>query len=133
MLLHDDVVTDRQAEPGAFSGRFGCEEWIEHLFLHFRGMPVPLSRILFPRDHRGSWLLPLRWARSRRHWTLRSLGRRVKAIGNQIQQNPRDVLWENVNLASIGIKRLFQLDIETLLLGARPVIGEIEALPRREH
>ena len=35
MLLDDDVVTDGQAKPGSFSGRFGCEERIEHLFLHF--------------------------------------------------------------------------------------------------
>ena len=34
MLLDDDVVTDRQAKTGAFPGRFGGEERIEHLFLH---------------------------------------------------------------------------------------------------
>ena len=28
---------------------------------------------------------------------------------------------------AVGIKRPFQLDIEALLLGARPVIGEVEA------
>ena len=28
---------------------------------------------------------------------------------------------------AVGIKRLFQLDIEALLLGPRPVIGEVEA------
>ena len=35
MLLDDDVVTERKAEPGAFAGRLGGEERIEHLFLHF--------------------------------------------------------------------------------------------------
>ena len=34
MLLDDDVVTDGQTKPRAFSGRFGREERIEHLFLH---------------------------------------------------------------------------------------------------
>ena len=36
MLLDDDVMADGEAKPGAFSGRFCCEEWIEHLFFHFR-------------------------------------------------------------------------------------------------
>jgi hypothetical protein len=36
MLLHDDVVSDRQAKAGALSGRFGREERIEHLFPYFR-------------------------------------------------------------------------------------------------
>ena len=34
MLLDDDVVADGQAKPGAFSGRLGREERIEHLLLH---------------------------------------------------------------------------------------------------
>ena len=29
MLFHDDVVTDREPEPGALSGSFCREEWIE--------------------------------------------------------------------------------------------------------
>ena len=32
MLLDDDVMTDGEAEAGAFSGWLGCEEGIEHLF-----------------------------------------------------------------------------------------------------
>ena len=34
MLLDDDVVADREAKAGALSGRFGREEWVEHLFFH---------------------------------------------------------------------------------------------------
>src|SRR5262245_45754234 len=34
MLLHDDVVSDRQAQAGAFSGWFGRKERIEHLLLY---------------------------------------------------------------------------------------------------
>ena len=34
MLLHDDVVAERQAEAGPFAGRLGREERIEHLLLH---------------------------------------------------------------------------------------------------
>jgi hypothetical protein len=34
MLLDDDVVTDREAKPGPFSGRLGREERVKHLLLH---------------------------------------------------------------------------------------------------
>ena len=31
MLLGDDVIADREAEPGAFAGRLGREERLEQL------------------------------------------------------------------------------------------------------
>src|SRR5665213_2955141 len=34
VLFHDDVVTHRQSEPGAFTRRLGRKERVEHLFLH---------------------------------------------------------------------------------------------------
>src|ERR1700745_2752302 len=34
MLLHDDVMSDGQAEAGPLSGGFGREKGIEHLFPH---------------------------------------------------------------------------------------------------
>jgi hypothetical protein len=34
MLLDDDVMTDRQAQPGSFAGWLGCKERIEHFLLH---------------------------------------------------------------------------------------------------
>jgi hypothetical protein len=36
MLLDDDVVTDGEAKAGAFSGWFGREKRVEHLFFHVR-------------------------------------------------------------------------------------------------
>ena len=33
MLFHDDVMAHRQSKPGAFAGRLGRKERIEHLFL----------------------------------------------------------------------------------------------------
>jgi hypothetical protein len=32
MLLDDDIVTDGEAEAGAFSGWLGCEEGVETSF-----------------------------------------------------------------------------------------------------
>ena len=62
-----------------------------------------------------------------------ALGRRIETVRDQIEQNPCDVLREDVGFASGGIQGPLERDIEALLLGPRPVIGEIEALPRREH
>ena len=42
MLLRDDVVTDGEAEPGAFPGRLGRKKWIEHLFLHVQRNARPM-------------------------------------------------------------------------------------------
>jgi hypothetical protein len=36
MLFDDDVVADREAKPGALSGRFGGKKGVEHLVLHRR-------------------------------------------------------------------------------------------------
>jgi hypothetical protein len=35
VLLYDDVVRHRETKAGSFTGWFGREEGIEHLFLHF--------------------------------------------------------------------------------------------------
>src|SRR4249920_2930552 len=36
VLFHDDIVADGEAKTGAFSGRFGREKRVEHLFFHVR-------------------------------------------------------------------------------------------------
>ena len=36
MLLDDDVVTNGQAKPCPFAGRFCRKEWVEQLLLHLR-------------------------------------------------------------------------------------------------
>ena len=45
-----------------------------------------------------------------------------------MRQRPRDLLREQIDLTGGRVKIPFQSDIEALLLGARSVIGEIEAL-----
>ena len=42
MLLDDDVVAEREAEPGAFAGGLGGEERIEHFRLHLVGNAGPV-------------------------------------------------------------------------------------------
>ena len=45
VLLHDDVVADRQAEAGALAGGLGGEERVEDAIADLGGMPSPLSRM----------------------------------------------------------------------------------------
>ena len=93
MLLDDDVVTDREPEPGAFAGGLGREERIEHLLLHLEknaGTVVTDPYFdLVPEvlgDSGNSWLVvaaicfdcPLRCG--------------IETIRNQVEQDPRDLL-----------------------------------------
>ena len=129
MLLDDDVVTDGQAEPSPFTGRFGRKERVEQLFLHLRrdtGAVVaypdfdPVAEVLGRRSKRRLVVASI---------CLRfTLGRRIEAVGDQVEQRPRDLLREQIDLASGRVKGPLKGDIEALLLGPRPVIGEIEAL-----
>jgi hypothetical protein len=90
-------------------------------------MPVPLSRILIstrsPRllvDGCNSWL-----ERVPGFLTL-ALVRRVETVCDQVQENPRDLLGEDIDLTGRGVKRPLQSGVEALLLGSRAVVGEIE-------
>src|SRR3974390_1656429 len=129
MLLHDDVVTDGEAKPRAFSGRFSGEERGEQLLLHLRRNTRaivadtdfhPVAEIL-GRCGQGRLLL----AAIALGFALR---RRIEAVRDQVQQNPGDVLWEHVGFTGGRIEGSLQGDVEARLLGPRPVIGEIEAL-----
>ena len=129
MLLDDDVVTDGQAKPSAFSGGLGREERVEHLLLHLRRNA---SAVVADPDFDAVAKV---FGRGSKGWLViaairlcSALGRCVKAIGNQIEQDPCDVLREHIDFAGGRVKRPLQRDIEALLLGPRPVIGEIEAL-----
>ena len=57
-----------------------------------------------------------------------TLRRRVEAVGDQVEQQPRNILREEIDLAGGWVKRPLQGDIEALLLRPCPMIGEIEAL-----
>src|SRR5262245_37235951 len=126
MLLHNDVVTDGEAEPGSFSGRLRCEEWVEDLFFYFRWdaravIPNPDFHTVAKascRSHQG-WFIAI------------SLGStlccRIKAIRDQVQKHPRDILRKYVGLPSGRVERPLHDDVEALFLSSCTVIGEIEA------
>ena len=129
MLLDDDVVTDGKTKPSSFPGRLGRKERVEQLFPHLRrnaravvayGDLDLVAEVLRRRRYRRLVITCncLRFA----------LSGRIKAIGNQIEQDPRNLLWEQIDITGSRVKGPFQGDIEALLFGSRPVIGKVEAL-----
>src|SRR5258707_490351 len=128
MLLDDNVVAQRQTKTRSFTSGLRRKEGIEHLFLHLgrnAGAAVTdpdLHSVAkgFGRGSKGG-LITIAFDLGF------TLSRRVKAVGNQVQNHPCDFLGKHVDLPSVGIKGPLQGDIEALFLGPRPVISEIEA------
>src|SRR5262245_41912073 len=105
MLLHNDVVTDGEPKPSSFSGGLGCEERIEHFFLHVRRnaaavVPDGYLNMIAQIPGRGS----KSWSVIAPVSVRPALGRCVKAIGDQIEQGSRDVLWEDIGLPCIWVQ-----------------------------
>ena len=114
MLFDNDVMADGKAEPGALSCRLGCKERIENLILH---LGRDTGAIITDADFHLVTTVSCCSTQGRLEVsTVRldpALDCRVEAIGDQIQQNSCDVLWENVGLADGRVKRFLQFDIET--------------------
>jgi NHL repeat len=128
VLLDDDVVTDGQAKPSSFTGGLRRKERAEQLLLHLgrnAGAVVAypdfdaVAKILSRGRERGLTVASIRFSLFRC---------RVKAVGDQVEQRPRNLLWEQIGLTGGRVKGPLQGDIEALLLGAGTVIGQIEAL-----
>ena len=100
MLLDDDIVAQRQAEASAFAGRLGGEEWIEHFFLHLGWDAGAI--VANPDLHAVAETLG-RCRKRRLVVVTLGLGlafrRRVKAVGNQVEQHPGDLLRDTDRLA----------------------------------
>ena len=97
MLLDNNVVADGEAKTGAFSGRFGREKRVEHLFFYVRrhtGAVVTNSDFYTIAKVLG------RGRENRLVVATISLcsapGRSIEAVCNQIKKSPPDVLRENV-------------------------------------
>src|SRR5262249_2505616 len=101
MLLHNDVVTDGEPEPGSFSGRLRCEERVEHFFFYFRWdaravIPNPDFHTIAKASCRGhhGWFIAIAIRRGP------ALCRRIKAVRDQVEKPPRDILRKYVGLPS---------------------------------
>src|SRR5215468_7120037 len=127
MLLHNDVVTDGEAEPGSFSCRLCCEERVEHLFFYFRWntravIPNPDFHTIAKASCGGhqSWFIAIAIS-------FGSLCRRIEAVRDQVQKHPSDILRKYIGLPSVRVERPLHDDVEALFLSSCTVIGEIEA------
>jgi hypothetical protein len=52
-----------------------------------------------------------------------ALRRRVKPVGDHVEQRPRDLLRVQLDLAGAGVEVTFERDLEVRTFGARSVIG----------
>src|SRR6476619_1134351 len=108
MLLDDDVVSDGKAEAGAFSGWFGCEEGIEHFLLN---LGRNADAIVANRNRHAVAEVLRRSRKSRLIATaivlLFTLGRRIKAVRDQVQKSPCDLLWVHIDFTGGRIKQPF--------------------------
>src|SRR6516164_9820544 len=129
MLLHDDVVGDRQAKASTLARGFCCEEGVEHLFPYFgrnaeavvANPDLNLVAQVLCRHHKG-WLIDFAAG------LLFALGRGIKAVRYQVQESPCDLLRVHIDLTGGRIKEPLDIDLEALLLSAGTMICEIEAL-----
>ena len=128
MLLDNDVMAQRQAEAGALAGRLGGKERVENFLprrVGYAGAVVahpdldPVAQC--PGGHPQARLEP-RLARAQL-----AFAHRVKAVPEQIQQNPGDLLRVKVDLADRRVEIPVQGDVETRPFGACPMIGEVQA------
>ena len=95
VLFHDDVVRHRETKSSPFTGWFGREEWVEHLFLHLeRDAGTVVANTNFDG---GSEVLrggPEGWLKT--GFLILSLapGRCINAVCNQIEKCAGDLLRE---------------------------------------
>src|SRR5262245_18916108 len=107
MLLHNDVVTDGEPESSSFSGGFRCKERVEHLFFYFRWntgavIPNPEFHTIAKASCRGhqSGFIAIAIAISLGP----ALCCRIKAVRDQVQKHPRDILRKYVGLPSVRVE-----------------------------
>src|SRR5215469_7704878 len=128
MLLSDDVIADRQAEPGSLPGRLRCEERLEQLVAKFgcdAGAVVAHSYL----DRVAETLCRHRQYRPKAVAGLApAFVGGIKAVAEQIEEHPCDVLRHNLDRSDGAVEIALQGNVEALILGARAMIGEVERL-----
>src|SRR5215469_12745605 len=107
---------------------FVVKNGLNILSLTSGGMPVPLSRILISTRSPRFLVEAVSRLIAIATFLFFTPGRRIEAVGDQIQESPRDLLREYVDLASVRIQGPLHIDLEALLLGPCTMKGEIEAV-----
>src|SRR5262249_31724934 len=93
VLLRNDVVADRQPQPGAFAGRFGCKERLKQFVSDvgwYAGAVIPYADLHAHVGLAGGY----RYGRPKGGLAirLRSLVGGVEAIANEVKEYPRHLL-----------------------------------------
>src|SRR6266705_5201572 len=129
MLLRDDVVADREAEPRPFASRFCREERLEQLVLDVWRDAVAVVPYL-DLDRVAEIAGRYRQQRPKRAVTalLRPLVSGIEAVAEQVQEHPSHLLRRQLDLAQVAVIVLLKIDVEALILGAGTVIGEVQSL-----
>ena len=106
MLLDDDVVAQRQSEPSSLSRRLSRKERVEHLFFDLgrnAGAVVANPDLyavaqIFGRGGERGLVIAAVFFRV-------ALCRRIKAVGDEIQQHPGNLLRKQIDLSRGRIER----------------------------
>src|SRR5262245_43678675 len=126
MLLRDDVVADRQAEPRPFAGWLGREKGLKQLGadLRLNARPVvahsDLNRLTkFPRgDRKYRSVVGVRSVQM-------ALPGGVEAVAKQVEEDTGNVLRHDLDQLGLRCKIALQRDVEVLILRAGAVICEV--------
>jgi len=127
MLLGHDVVADREAKPGPLAGRLGREERLEQ-FVFDLGKDT--DAVVADADLHCLAEIARGHLQRRLETPVVSLllafGGGIKSVAEEVETDPADVLRHKFNRGDrVGIIAL-QCDVETLILGAGAVIGEVQ-------
>src|SRR5689334_18987388 len=128
MLLDDDVMAHGQTQARSLTGWLGGEKRIEHLLLYC-GRD---TRSIVPDPNFHAVDEPPCRSQKRRLEAIARLAcafcRRVEAVRDHIEKRPRDLLGIQLDLSGVRIEIAFEHDLEIRALGARAMIGKVEAL-----
>ena len=128
MLLRDNVITDREPEPRTLASRLRREERLEQLVAKFGCNPNTI--VAHPDLDRVAKIL-CRHLQRRAKAVARlapALVGGIKAIAEQVEEHPCDVLRHHLDRSDNAIELPLQGDVEALILGARAMLGEVERL-----
>ncbi len=93
------------------------------------GMPMPLSRTRISTASPRSRVVTFRVGRKSGLGAVAlALGGGVEAVAEQVQEDARDVLRDQLDRRDGGGEIALQGDVEALVLGAGAVIGEVQRL-----
>src|ERR1700730_6951828 len=126
MLLGHDVVADREAKPGALTGRLGREERLEQLVLDLRDYA---GAVVADADFDCIAEISCRYLQHRLKAGLiapAAFGGGVETVAEQVETDPSDVLRDESDRGNAPPEIAFERDVEALILGAGTMVGEVQ-------